>query len=85
MNSTDSSREFESDFESVCGIAQLTRHYPHVTNYDMILKQKSVSGFHQAFFMVFITPVNDKQPSRRRTRQLNLKIEARFEKRVPHR
>ena len=50
MNSTDSSREFESDFESVCGIVQLTRPYPHVTNDDMILKQKSVAGIHQASF-----------------------------------
>ena len=63
MNSTGSSREFESDFESVCGIAQLSHPYPHVTNYDMKLKQKSVAGIHQASFygsQLFIIPVNDK-------------------------
>ena len=74
MNSTNSSREFASDVESVCGIAQLTRPYPHVTNYNMILKRKSVAGIHQASFyssLLFIIPVNDKQLSRRRTQQLN--------------
>ena len=63
MNSTDSSREFQSDFESVCGIAQLIRPYPHVTIYDMKLKQKSVAGIHQASFygrQLCIIPVNDK-------------------------
>ena len=52
MNSTDLSREFESDFKSVCGIAQLTRPYPHVTNYDMILKQIVSLAFIRHLFMV---------------------------------
>ena len=50
MNTTDSSQEYESDFESVCGIAQLTRPYLHVKNCDMKLKQKSVARIWQASF-----------------------------------
>ena len=32
MNSTDSLRDFESDFESLCGIVELTHGYPCVTD-----------------------------------------------------